>query len=157
MVCIQQQLRATRGRAPDSSGGAAPLKLHAARRALRSRQTQPPCEASFTDGVADARIKVIGCGGGGGNAVNRMITAGLQARVRCSCPTTRRRPVLLSARVHTLLRVPCLRRVWLTRESPRRARPTRLTQPARASRQTNTPSLPTPATTRRPGRRVLGH
>ena len=80
MVCIQQQLRATRGRAPDSSGGAAPLKLHAARRALRSRQTQPPCEASFTDGVADARIKVIGCGGGGGNAVNRMITAGLQVR-----------------------------------------------------------------------------
>lgn len=34
--------------------------------------------AAFVDGVADARIKVIGCGGGGGNAVNRMIMAGLQ-------------------------------------------------------------------------------
>ena len=28
----------------------------------------------------DARIKVIGCGGGGGNAVNRMIQSGLQVR-----------------------------------------------------------------------------
>jgi hypothetical protein len=34
--------------------------------------------AAFVDGIADARIKVIGCGGGGGNAVNRMIMAGLQ-------------------------------------------------------------------------------
>jgi cell division protein FtsZ len=29
---------------------------------------------------ADARIKVIGVGGGGGNAVNRMINSGLQVR-----------------------------------------------------------------------------
>lgn len=29
-------------------------------------------------GVSEARIKVIGCGGGGGNAVNRMINSGLQ-------------------------------------------------------------------------------
>jgi cell division protein FtsZ len=28
--------------------------------------------------AADARIKVIGCGGGGGNALNRMIDSGLQ-------------------------------------------------------------------------------
>ena len=27
-----------------------------------------------------AKIKVIGCGGGGGNAVNRMISSGLQVR-----------------------------------------------------------------------------
>ena len=30
----------------------------------------------------DARIKVIGVGGGGGNAVNRMISSGLQVRKR---------------------------------------------------------------------------
>lgn len=31
----------------------------------------------------DARIKVIGVGGGGGNAVNRMISSGLQVCNRC--------------------------------------------------------------------------
>ena len=31
----------------------------------------------------DARIKVIGVGGGGGNAVNRMISSGLQVCGRC--------------------------------------------------------------------------
>ena len=36
-----------------------------------------------------AKIKVIGCGGGGGNAVNRMIESGLQ--VRQTERTTRRR------------------------------------------------------------------
>jgi cell division protein FtsZ len=36
-------------------------------------QAPPPVVPS-----ADARIKVIGCGGGGGNALNRMIDAGLQ-------------------------------------------------------------------------------
>ena len=30
---------------------------------------------------SNATIKVLGCGGGGGNAVNRMISGGLQARV----------------------------------------------------------------------------
>ena len=30
----------------------------------------------------DARIKVIGVGGGGGNAVNRMVNSGLQVRER---------------------------------------------------------------------------
>jgi hypothetical protein len=35
----------------------------------------PPCDC-LTGG--DARIKVIGVGGGGGNAVNRMIASGLQ-------------------------------------------------------------------------------
>ena len=30
------------------------------------------------DAVSEARIKVIGCGGGGGNAVNRMINSGLK-------------------------------------------------------------------------------
>lgn len=37
-----------------------------------------PCDC-LTGG--DARIKVIGVGGGGGNAVNRMIASGLQVRV----------------------------------------------------------------------------
>jgi len=33
---------------------------------------------AFSDPMPEARIKVIGCGGGGGNAVNRMINSGLQ-------------------------------------------------------------------------------
>ena len=32
----------------------------------------------FTSAGGDARIKVIGVGGGGGNAINRMINSGLQ-------------------------------------------------------------------------------
>ena len=54
----------------------------------------------------DARIKVVGVGGGGGNAVNRMITSGLQVReevcaprqlpVQAQSPT--RHPVILTPR-----------------------------------------------------------
>src|SRR5271157_164954 len=33
---------------------------------------------SFKEDTRDARIKVIGVGGGGGNAVNRMIDAGME-------------------------------------------------------------------------------
>jgi len=36
----------------------------------------------------DARIKVIGVGGGGGNAVNRMISSGLQVCDRCQADMT---------------------------------------------------------------------
>jgi hypothetical protein len=61
--------------------GAAPIALPAATRLPRAaRRAAGGARASFVDGIADARIKVIGCGGGGGNAVNRMIMAGLQAR-----------------------------------------------------------------------------
>ena len=35
------------------------------------------CDSSVADDVSPAKIKVIGVGGGGGNAVNRMIKAGL--------------------------------------------------------------------------------
>ena len=77
-TCVHQQLHVPRSRAAD--GAAASRRLPAARRSPVSRKAQPLCVASFTDGVADARIKVIGCGCGGGNAVNRMITAGLQVR-----------------------------------------------------------------------------
>lgn len=62
-----------------SLAGPAPLRGAARprpRRPLR-RLAAARAEASFVDGVASARIKVIGCGGGGGNAVNRMILAGL--------------------------------------------------------------------------------
>ena len=37
-----------------------------------------PVVRAEMSGVSEARIKVIGCGGGGGNAVNRMINSGLQ-------------------------------------------------------------------------------
>ncbi len=33
----------------------------------------------------DAQIKVIGVGGGGGNAINRMIASGLQVRIPADC------------------------------------------------------------------------
>lgn len=70
---VGHQLRLERGHT------AAALRTQRLRPAV-SRSSTAPCVASFVDGVADARIKVIGCGGGGGNAVNRMITAGLQVR-----------------------------------------------------------------------------
>lgn len=38
--------------------------------------------ASLLLPAGDARIKVIGCGGGGGNAVNRMISSGLSVSRR---------------------------------------------------------------------------
>lgn len=36
----------------------------------------------------DAQIKVIGVGGGGGNAINRMIASGLQVRCYMPCYAT---------------------------------------------------------------------
>ena len=45
------------------------------------------CTANVTvlcDVGGDAQIKVIGVGGGGGNAINRMIASGLQV-IRVSC------------------------------------------------------------------------
>jgi len=67
--------RALRGGSPLALPAAAARLPRAARRAAAGAR------ASVVDGIADARIKVIGCGGGGGNAVNRMIMAGLQVRV----------------------------------------------------------------------------
>ena len=49
-----------------------------------TRRALPPYFALSTSGYTpiggDARIKVIGVGGGGGNALNRMINSGLQVR-----------------------------------------------------------------------------
>lgn len=45
-----------------------------------ARGTPPPITPHTSVGLSaagDARIKVVGCGGGGGNAVNRMISSGL--------------------------------------------------------------------------------
>mmetsp|Transcript_19843 Transcript_19843/g.32233 ORF Transcript_19843/g.32233 Transcript_19843/m.32233 type:complete len:412 (+) Transcript_19843:275-1510(+) len=48
-------------------------------RGSRRRATSTAAHAAASsDGMPEARIKVIGCGGGGGNAVNRMINSGLQ-------------------------------------------------------------------------------
>lgn len=49
------------------------------------------CCASRTGG--DARIKVVGVGGGGGNAVNRMISSGLQVGQLNKPPDCLRSPV----------------------------------------------------------------
>ncbi len=68
-----------------SGGAALPAAPRRQPDASARRRVAMSVSASFVDGIADARIKVIGCGGGGGNAVNRMITAGLQARaLHCS-------------------------------------------------------------------------
>jgi cell division GTPase FtsZ len=40
--------------------------------------------------AADARIKVVGVGGGGGNAVNRMINSGLQVNIQALRSTSAR-------------------------------------------------------------------
>ena len=47
-------------------------------RIVTRRAAAMPVVRAEMSGVSEARIKVIGCGGGGGNAVNRMINSGLQ-------------------------------------------------------------------------------
>lgn len=51
----------------------------------------------------DAQIKVIGVGGGGGNAINRMIASGLQVRLLRNPDTNHSLPVTLSAALPALL------------------------------------------------------
>ncbi len=68
-----------------------------------------PCGGVSTSSQAaggDAQIKVIGVGGGGGNAINRMIASGLQVRP-CS-PVLR----LETCCCRRSLLVVCDRRVW---------------------------------------------
>jgi hypothetical protein len=73
---------AVRGRALSSRGKAAtPLTAaHSAKvRSPRRSAVVPATRAmAYSDGMPNARIKVVGCGGGGGNAVNRMINSGLE-------------------------------------------------------------------------------
>jgi len=58
------------------------------RRSTNGRRTVAPVRAmAFSDPMPEARIKVIGCGGGGGNAVNRMINSGLQVASSPRVPT----------------------------------------------------------------------
>jgi len=49
---------------------------------IKTRVTLVKCSAFEDSGVKPgvARLKVIGVGGGGGNAVNRMISSGLQVK-----------------------------------------------------------------------------
>ena len=55
-----------------------------ARSPMKYARVSTTTRASAFQGMSEARIKVIGCGGGGGNAVNRMINSGLQVRyVNC--------------------------------------------------------------------------
>ena len=58
----------------------APIRSVARVRRTPSRPAVMPVVRAnaFPEGMPEARIKVIGCGGGGGNAVNRMINSGLQ-------------------------------------------------------------------------------
>ena len=64
----------TSARALSSKGRRTPLA--SAKRGRRAVARVMP--AVRADAVSEARIKVIGCGGGGGNAVNRMINSGLK-------------------------------------------------------------------------------
>ena len=72
------------GRALSSRGkmaAASPLHRPVAkvRCSPRRAAAMPAVRANaFPEGTPEARIKVVGCGGGGGNAVNRMINSGLQ-------------------------------------------------------------------------------
>jgi cell division protein FtsZ len=49
-------------------------------RVMVARPSASYSGANYGPVGGDARIKVIGVGGGGGNAVNRMISSGLQVR-----------------------------------------------------------------------------
>lgn len=68
------------GRALSSRGEKAKvLTAHKPPTSVRRAAAMPTVRATaFSAGMPEARIKVIGCGGGGGNAVNRMINSGLQ-------------------------------------------------------------------------------
>ncbi|KAL4854507.1 Cell division protein FtsZ 1 [Chlorella vulgaris] len=57
-----------------SSAAPRPASLH---RAVIAASASPSGFATYGPSGGDAAIKVIGCGGGGGNAVNRMISSGL--------------------------------------------------------------------------------
>lgn len=46
----------------------------------RASPVPPPVQQQTGPKFGQAYIKVVGCGGGGGNAISRMITAGLQVR-----------------------------------------------------------------------------
>ncbi|HZN54323.1 MAG TPA: cell division protein FtsZ [Candidatus Polarisedimenticolaceae bacterium] len=66
----------------------------------KNRPTNAPVKVSFDDvSPASAKIRVIGVGGGGGNAVNRMIASGvagvefLAANTDCQALRTNRAPV----------------------------------------------------------------
>jgi cell division protein FtsZ len=45
----------------------------------KRRVVNPPADNTSGDTTSMARIKVLGVGGGGGNAVNRMVRAGLKS------------------------------------------------------------------------------
>jgi glycerol dehydrogenase-like iron-containing ADH family enzyme len=75
------------------------VRQHASRPALAARQSQQQAprylcvsSASPAEHTSHASIKIIGVGGGGGNAINRMMAAGLQVRVVCVPPTARELP-----------------------------------------------------------------
>lgn len=69
-------LRRTLRFTPSSSSANRKIRLQLSPVASYSADTYGPVGG-------DARIKVIGVGGGGGNAVNRMISSGLQVRLIC--------------------------------------------------------------------------
>eukprot|EP00879_Flechtneria_rotunda_P026890 GHRR01028729.1.p1 GENE.GHRR01028729.1~~GHRR01028729.1.p1 ORF type:complete len:143 (-),score=29.35 GHRR01028729.1:253-681(-) len=46
--------------------------------------------SGYSNSSTDARIKVIGVGGGGGNALNRMVETGLQVFSATNCPCRQR-------------------------------------------------------------------
>ena len=59
-----------------SRGRVAALGKPRARGTARARSRASPSTVAMA--ANDAKIKVIGCGGGGGNAVNRMVNSGLR-------------------------------------------------------------------------------
>jgi len=60
----------------------APGRVATVRGRREARGARATRGARVVASAAGAKIKVIGCGGGGGNAVNRMIQSGLQVRQR---------------------------------------------------------------------------
>lgn len=58
----------------------APVALGSARVSFR-QSVVASAARGYNDPMGEARIKVIGVGGGGGNAVNRMIQSGVQVCV----------------------------------------------------------------------------
>ena len=92
-------VRASESAFPVSSGStpaqSAKIKVRSLRHPFLARSPPPLSRDVFADSPLDSLVRlgtrnqVIGVGGGGGNAVNRMVASGLKVRTRLARPSSR--------------------------------------------------------------------
>lgn len=80
-ACMTMHACSHRARRLDHAIGGALGAWFGCGRSCGSKSTALFSDMAACHAGGDARIKVVGVGGGGGNAVNRMISSGLQVRL----------------------------------------------------------------------------